>query len=277
MTEKILTIGHSPDADDAFMFYGFATGKVQIPGYDIVQVLEDIESLNQRALKGELHVTAISAAMYPRVASRYRIMRTGSSIGRAYGPKLIAREHLSEKKLQECIVALPGEHTTAALLFRLRYPGVQTRVVPFEEVLDIVRDGKVDAGVCIHEGQLSYRALGLVELLDLGEWWHRETHLPIPLGLDVIRRDIPEDDARMIRDAYAESIRTAYRELDKAIEYALEFGRGQPKDLIKKFVQMYVNEDTMDMGEEGLKALQELYRRAYASGLLSSIPQLDIL
>ena len=274
---KTLRIGHSPDADDAFMFYGFARHRVELPGYRVVQHLEDIESLNRRALHGELEVTAISAAVYPHVSERYQIMRAGASIGRGYGPKVLTREPRSLESLRGETLAVPGEYTTAFLVLRLIVPDIHARVMDFQAIPSAVARGEVPAGLVIHESQLTFAREGLHQVLDLGLWWLHQTRLPLPLGLDVVRRDLPEADRRRIRETLQESIRTAYREMDQALDYALEFGRGLDRETGERFVRMYVNDDTLDMGEEGRRALVTLFEKAWTAGLIPAVPPVDLI
>jgi len=275
---KKLSIGHSPDADDAFMFYGLASERVKIDGYTIDHVMEDIETLNRRARRGELDVTAISAAAYPDVAHLYRIMSCGASVGRKYGPIVLAREPMSVDALAGRRIAVPGAQTTAFMLLRLYVPGAFTPVMMnFDRIMEAVASGETDAGVIIHEGQLTWQSSGLHRVIDLGEAWMNDTALPIPLGLDVIRRGF--DDAAMTRIAQAlkESIVLARTDEDAAVDYAMRFGRGLDRETCRQFVRMYVNADTVDMGDEGTRALAELYDRAQKRGLLPTSPLLDIL
>ena len=275
---KKLSIGHSPDADDAFMFYGLASERVKIDGYTIDHVMEDIETLNRRARRGELDVTAISAAAYPDVAHLYRIMSCGASVGRKYGPIVLAREPMSVDALAGRRIAVPGAQTTAFMLLRLYVPGAFTPVMMnFDRIMEAVASGETDAAVIIHEGQLTWQSSGLHRVIDLGEAWMNDTALPIPLGLDVIRRGF--DDAAMTRIAQAlkESIVLARTDEDAAVDYAMRFGRGLDRETCRQFVRMYVNADTVDMGDEGTRALAELYDRAQKRGLLPTSPLLDIL
>ena len=275
---KTISIGHSPDADDAFMFYGLASGRVAVPGHAVNHVLDDIETLNRRARAAELDVTAISAAAYPDVQHLYRIMSCGASVGRRYGPIVLAREPLTLDQLRGRKVAVPGPHTTAYLLFRLY---VEAEVVPvmmgFDRVMEAVASGEVDAGIVIHEGQLTWPSSGLRLVLDLGEAWMEDTGLPIPLGLDVVRRGLGEATMDAVARALKESILLAHRDEDEAVDYAMRFGRGVDRDTCRQFVRMYVNADTVDMGEDGQRALETLYQRAWQRGLLTSPPNLDIL
>jgi 1,4-dihydroxy-6-naphthoate synthase len=273
-----LRVGHSPDADDAFMFYAFATGKVSVAGYTLEQVLQDIQSLNQRALHGELEVTAISAGAYPRLADQYRIMACGASVGRHYGPIVVSNAARADPGLEGKRIAVPGEHTTAYLLLRIYAERPFTPVfMDFDTIGEAVRTGEVDAGVIIHEGQITWQAEGYAMLLDLGKAWSRDTGLPIPLGLDVVHRRLGDDGARTVARAFRASIRYALDHEDDAVEYALPFGRGIDRDTCRRFVRMYVNQDTLDMGQEGRRALETLYARAHRRGLIPAVPPLDIV
>jgi 1,4-dihydroxy-6-naphthoate synthase len=278
---RLIRVGHSPDPDDAFMFYALASCRVVVPGVRIEHVLEDIESLNRRALQGELEVTAVSAHAYAYLADRYWIMRAGASVGRKYGPKLVAREATgwtSPADLRGKRVAIPGTMTTAALVLQLAVDGVETVAVPFDEILDAVTSGGADAGLVIHEGQLTYGERGLRLLLDLGEWWHDETGgLPLPLGLDVVRSDLGRDLAEELSRGLREAIDYAIAHEDEALPYALQFGRGIPLDTARRFVRMYVNADTQDLGPEGERALRLLYDRAHARGIMPRVPELVIV
>ena len=275
---KSLSIGHSPDADDAFMFYGLASGRVAIDGYKIDHVMEDIETLNRRARRGELDVTAISAAAYPEVAHLYRIMSCGASVGRKYGPIVLAREPMTIDGLGGRRVAVPGAQTTAYLLLRLYVPSPFTPVMmDFDRIMESVASGETDAGVIIHEGQLTWQSSGLHHVLDLGAAWTEDTGLPIPLGLDVIRRGLGDALMARVASALKESIVLARTDEDAAVDYAMQFARGLEPETCRQFVRMYVNADTVDMGEEGARALAALYGRARERGLLESTPDLDIL
>jgi 1,4-dihydroxy-6-naphthoate synthase len=275
---KKLSIGHSPDADDAFMFYGLASGRVKVDGYTVDHVLQDIETLNRRARGAELDVTAISAAAYPTVASLYRIMSCGASVGRRYGPIVLTRKALTMPDLKGMRVAVPGEHTTAYLLFRL-YMGApfEAVIMDFEAIMDAVSSGSVDAGVVIHEGQLTWPESGLHKIADLGDLWMEDTGLPIPLGLDVIRRGLGEATMNSVARGLKESIVLARTHEDDAVDYAMQFGRGVDRETCREFVRMYVNEDTVDMGDDGRRALETLYARAVGAGILDRAPDLDIL
>jgi len=274
---RLLRIAHSPDPDDAFMFYGFSQGEVTIENFTIQNILEDIETLNQRALKAEFEITAISAHLYPFVANHYWIMRTGSSMGEGYGPVVIAKKRMTLKSLKGKRVAHPGEYTTASLLLRLYADDVDLVSLPFDKIMDAVRNGDVDAGVIIHEGQITYEKEGFQKVVDFGELWEEETQLPLPLGLDVVRKDLGWKLAATISAKLRESIRYGYEHLDEATAYALQYGRGIGKELGEKFVKMYVSELTIDMGEKGIEAIELLYSRAADKMLIPNIPPIDIV
>jgi 1,4-dihydroxy-6-naphthoate synthase len=275
---KTLSIGHTPDADDALMFSGLASGRVKVDGYAVDHVLEDIESLNHRARGAELDVTAISAAAYPTIAPLYRIMSCGASVGRRYGPVVLARENVTMADLAGKRIAVPGEHTTAYLLFRLYGPAsFDAKIMDFEAIMGAVQDGSVDAGVVIHEGQLTWPESGLHRIADLGDLWMNDTGLPIPLGLDVIRRSFGDDTMNAIARGLKESIVLARTHEEDAVDYAMRFGRGVDRETCRQFVRMYVNEDTVNMGDDGRRALETLYARAVERGLLDAAPDLDIL
>ena len=274
---QLIRIGHSPDADDAFMFYAMTHGKVTIPGVRIEHVLEDIESLNRRAASTELDVTAVSCATYPAIADRYRLMDPGASMGKGYGPIVVAREPIPAERLPERIIAIPGYGTTAYLLLRLALGDPPVIVVAFDQIPRVVADGQADAGLLIHEGQITYGAMGLSKVLDLGELWTKRTGLPLPLGVNVTRRDLGEDMARSLSEALRASIRYAHANPDEAVEYALRYGRGIDADTCKRFVHMYVNDYTVTLGEEGRRALETLYREAVEARLLGAAPPIDPL
>jgi 1,4-dihydroxy-6-naphthoate synthase len=264
------------------MFYGLANALVTIPGHQVEHVMQDIQSLNQRAIaQADLEVTAISAAVYPQVAQHYRIMATGASMGRGYGPMLVSKQLSEPAQLAGRRIAIPGEHTTAFLLLRL-YLGrlvehVQFMTVHFEHIPQAVLGGEAEVGLLIHEGQLTHDKMGLQRLVDLGQWWQQETNLPIPLGLDVVNRNMGDSLGREINRALRQSIEAAYANEEAALDYALAFGRGVDRETCRAFVRMYVNEDTLDMGEEGHSALEALFGRAQRAGLLDQIPSLDIV
>ncbi|MBM3959141.1 MAG: ABC transporter substrate-binding protein [SAR202 cluster bacterium] len=275
---RVITFGHSPDSDDAFMFFGLAKGKIGIEGYEIQHVMEDIESLNRRSATGDLDVTAISAAHYPNVAGKYRVMSCGASVGRKYGPVMVSKGALKESELAGKTIAVPGEYTTSYMLCRI-FVEVPFRPVfmHFEKVTDAVLSGKADAGILLHEGQILFQKQGLRKVLDLGERWFETTGLPIPLGLDIVHRRLGDRMAQKVTNALYGSIKYARANEDAALDYALGFGRGIAREDGRRFVRMYVNDDTVDMGEEGRKALKTLYSRAVDRGLIAAQPELDLV
>ncbi|MXW37893.1 MAG: ABC transporter substrate-binding protein [Acidobacteria bacterium] len=273
----ILRVGHSPDPDDAFMFCALAKGAVRIRDYQVEHVLEDIESLNDRALAGELPITAISAHAYLSVADRYWIMATGASMGEGYGPVVVSRKAGSLEDLAGRRVAIPGPRTTAALLARCYIGEFEPVVVPFDQIFETVEAGRAEAGVVIHEGQLTYEARGFHLLSDFGVRFEDEHGLPLPLGLDVVRRDLGRDLAIEVNRAMRASIDWAYANEDEALDYALLFGRGLERELGRKFVKMYVSALTRDMGDSGEAALRALFTMAERAGVVSEAPDFELI
>jgi 1,4-dihydroxy-6-naphthoate synthase len=275
---RTLRFGHSPDADDAYMFYGFHTGAAQVEGHRVEHVLEDIQSLNARAIeRADLELTACSAHAYAFLADRYAVMSCGASFGWGYGPVLVAREVCTPESLAGKRVAIPGRLTTAALLLRTECPDVRPVEVAFDRIPQAVLAGEVEAGVIIHESQLTYRDEGLVKVLDFGELWKERDGLPVPLGLDVVRRDLGPSLMRACSAAFRASIEAAFAHEDEALRYALRFGRGLDTEKGSRFVHMYVNELTLDMGERGRAGLALLYRRAVACGAIPAAPAFDVV
>ncbi|MBI4355698.1 MAG: ABC transporter substrate-binding protein [Candidatus Omnitrophica bacterium] len=274
---RLLTIGHSPDPDDAFMFFALTQGKLRLEGFRIREVLADIQSLNERAMRAELDVTAISAAAYPYVAEDYGILASGASVGRGYGPVVVATTPLSPGALRGRLVAIPGPLTTAALLLRLYAPGVKTVIIPFDRIMSAVKRGQVSAGVVIHEGQLTFAQQGFHEVLNLGKAWEQETALPIPLGLDVVKRSLGAAIMGRISQGLSASIRYAHAHPRPAVAYAMTFGRGLPRKLTEEFVQMYVNADTVALGDDGVQALKLLFRRAHQRKLIPCNPHVTLI
>jgi len=262
----LIRLGHSPDADDAFMFWALAKNRIDTRGFEFEHVLKDIQTLNEWALEGRLEVTAISLHAYPFVQDRYALLPHGASMGSGYGPVLVARRALTKDELRGVEIAVPGTMTTAFLVLRMVLGDFAYRVVPFDEILDEVKNGDVEAGLVIHEGQLTYASEGLTKVIDLGEWWLLETGLPLPLGANVARRDIGTERLHDLSEVLGESISTGLANRDEAIHYALQFGRGLDSQLGDRFVAMYVNELTQDYGDEGREAVRELMRRGEAIG-----------
>jgi 1,4-dihydroxy-6-naphthoate synthase len=266
---KEITIAHSPDSDDAFMFFGLASCKVDTYGIKVNQVLKDIQSLNLDARNGVYEVSAISFAAYPDVAKQYALMPCGASMGHKYGPIVVAPKTMSLSDLSSVKLAIPGKQTTAYMALRLVEKNLNVVEIPFDQILEAVRDGKVDAGLIIHEGQLTYTQMGLSKIVDLGEWWFEQTGLPLPLGGNIVRKDLGEDllkkSTRMLQD----SIRYALAHRKEALEYALQFARGLANGEADTFVGMYVNELTVDYGESGRRALLKLFEMAFQKGVIA--------
>ena len=273
----LVRLGHSPDPDDAFMFWALAVGRVDPRGFEFEHVLADIQTLNEWALEGRLETTAISVHAYPFVQDRYVLLPHGASMGSGYGPIVVARKALTTDQLGTVEIAVPGRVTTAFLVLRLAIGTFPFREVPFDQIIDEVATGRVEAGLLIHEGQLTYRAEGLTKVLDLGEWWLLETGLPLPLGANVVRRDLGEPALHDLSSVLAESIRVGLDNRSEAMRYALKFGRGLDEDLADRFVGMYVNELTQDYGEEGREAVRELLRRGEAVGAFDRPVHLDFV
>ena len=263
-----IRVGHSPDADDAFMFYAIAHDKIKTEGIKFSHVIEDIESLNRRAFKAELEVTAVSAFAFFEVADKYALMACGASIGDNYGPVLVAKKSLYAKELKGKKIAVPGLHTTAYLTLKLFLPEFEEVVVPFDKILDAVEKGDVEAGLVIHEGQLTYEKLGFKKVVDLGEWFYEMTKLPLPLGVDVIRKSLGRDIMRKTTRILKESIVYGLEHRDEALKYALKFGRGVEQSTADEFVGMYVNDYTVDMGRKGKEGLLFLQKAAIDAGLV---------
>jgi 1,4-dihydroxy-6-naphthoate synthase len=272
-----ITIAHSPDSDDAFMFYGLAKGGVPTGDLEVAHVLADIETLNQHAREGRHEVTAISFHAYPHVADKYALMPCGGSIGDGYGPLLVAREPLDPKAVAGKTVAVPGTLTSAYLALRLFAPGVATRVVPFDRILDEVREGRAEVGLIIHEGQLTYGGQGLVKVLDLGAWWKDETGLPLPLGGNAVRRDLGPDLMARLTRLVRETVRHSLAHRREALEYAMTFARGMDPAVADRFVGMWVNDMTLEMGERGRRAVQLFLDRGFEAGVVPRRVALDFV
>lgn len=273
----IVRIGHSPDPDDAFMFYALAAGKVTVPGVRIEYVLEDLEFLNRRAREAELEVTAVSVATYLLIADRYRMMDAGAAMGKGHGPILVAREPIPRGELESRVVAIPGKHTTAALLLRLYVGDPPLIEVAVDRIPGVVLEGQADVGLLIHEGPITHERMGLVKVLDLGETWEQETGLPLPLGVTVVRRDLGEDLHRALSQGLRDSIAWAHAHVDEALESAMRYGRGTDKETCRRFVMMYVNDYTLTLGRDGRAAIERLFTEAHRRGLIPALPPIDPL
>lgn len=269
MSNRIIHVAHSPDSDDAFMFYALAEGMIETPGLEFRHVLADIETLNRRALAGELEVTAVSIHAYAYLADRYVLLPHGASMGEGYGPRIVAREPLDRSTLAGRKVAVPGTLTSAYLALRLFQPHIVSEVVPFHRIIEHVAEGGADAGVVIHEGQLTFQDAGLVLVEDLGRWWHEDTGgLPLPLGGNVIRRDLGPELVHSISGYIRRSISYALQHPDPALDYAMRFARGLPRESAREFVAMYVNARTLDYGADGRRAVQLFLDRGFQAGVL---------
>jgi 1,4-dihydroxy-6-naphthoate synthase len=262
----LVRVGFSADPDDAFMFWGLSSGTVDPRGFEFEPVIEDIQTLNEWSLEGRLEVTAVSLATYPLVQDRYLLLPHGGSMGSGYGPIVVAREKLSLDELRGTEILVPGTLTTAFLVLKMALGAFDSRVLPFDQILPAVAGGDARAGLIIHEGQLTYRDSGLVKCLDLGEWWLLETGLPLPLGVNLVRRDLGDEAVREVSSILRESIDAGLEHREEALEYALGFGRGMDSERGDRFIGMYVNEHTQDYGDEGRLAVRELLSRAEAAG-----------
>jgi 1,4-dihydroxy-6-naphthoate synthase len=264
-----IKIAHSPDSDDAFMFYGLATNKVRVPGFKFTHTLTDIETLNQRAIHEAFYdVTAISFHAYPYMQEKYTLMACGGSVGEGYGPMVIAPRKISLANIKKTRIAVPGTLTTAYLTLKLFAPEVETVTVPFDKIIPAVLAGEFDAGLIIHEGQLTYANVGLIKAIDLGQWWREHTGLPLPLGGNAIRRSLGEETMRITTTALRDSIQHALDHRDEALAYAMQFARDLDTALANQFVAMYVNERTLNYGEDGREAIRKLLQMGYERGII---------
>lgn len=272
----LLHLGHSPDPDDAFMFYALAEGLIDTEGLEFEHVLQDIETLNRRAENGELEITALSVHAYAYLRERYVLLPHGASMGDGYGPLFVSRKPMRVEDLQSCVVAVPGLRTSAFLAARLALGDFEHTVVPFDQIMEHVIAGEADAGLLIHEGQLTYAGHELNKVLDLGEWWRDETGgLPLPLGVNAVRRDLPADVIARITRVLGNSIRYALENREPAVSHALRYGRGLDNALADRFIGMYVNDLTQDLGTRGRAGIEEFLRRGHAAGLVPGPPEIE--
>ena len=263
-----IQLGHSPDADDAFMFYALAHNRINTAEFQFEHILRDIETLNRWALEKKLEVTALSVHAYAYVSKDYALLPHGASIGEKYGPIVVAMEKMPMEILKQKRIAVPGELTTAFLALCLCLGRFQYEVIPFDQIFDAVRGGKVDAGLIIHEGQLTYSSLGFQKILDLGEWWHAKTSLPLPLGVNGIRKDLGQENCRRISKYLRQSIEYGLEHRQEAMQYAQQYARNTHEALTDRFVDMYVNDLTRNLGEKGTKAIEILLTEAHAAGII---------
>jgi 1,4-dihydroxy-6-naphthoate synthase len=273
-----ISIAHSPDSDDAFMFYGLATNKVRVPGYRFSHTLCDIETLNRRALdEAFFDVTAISFHAYPYLQKNYTLMGCGGSVGEDYGPMIVSSKRLSLEDLGRIKIAVPGTLTTAYLALKIFNPAIQTETVPFDQIIPAIQAGTYEAGLIIHEGQLTYSASGLNKILDLGVWWREKTGLMLPLGGNAIRRSLGAEKHKIISKALRDSIQHALDHREEALEYAMQFARDLDVRLASRFVSMYVNERTLDYGADGREAIRTLLKMGHERGIITVAPQVDFV
>ncbi|HZC43298.1 MAG TPA: MqnA/MqnD/SBP family protein [Acidobacteriaceae bacterium] len=271
-----ISIAHSPDSDDAFMFYGLATGKVTVPGYEFTHTLTDIETLNQKAMREAFYdVTAISFHAYPYVQEKYALMPCGGSVGEGYGPMIVAKRKYSLDEVKKLRIAIPGQLTTANLVLQMALPGVRTQVVPFDQIIPRVLDGTFEAGLIIHEGQLTYARDGLTCVLDMGTWWREHTGLPLPLGGNAIRRDLGAGVHRMMNQALRDSVTYALQHREEALAHAMQYARDLDTPSANRFVGMYVNERTLDYGEDGKTAIRRLLEMGHERGVIPQAVHVD--
>lgn len=269
-----IAVAHSPDSDDAFMFYGLATHKVRTPGLRFAHTLCDIETLNQKAREGVYDVTAISFHAYPYIQDKYALMSCGGSVGEGYGPMIVSPRAFTVSEIKTRRIAVPGTLTTAYLALQLFAPGIQTEVVPFDQIIPQVLEGKYEAGLIIHEGQLTYDKSGLHRVVDLGRWWQKVTGLPLPLGGNAIRRALGPD-MPAVTAALRESIQYALDHREEALAYAMQFARDLDPQSADKFVGMYVNERTLDYGPDGREAVRRLLDMGHKAGIIGPEAQID--
>jgi len=264
-----ISIAHSPDSDDAFMFYGLATNKVRVPGFKFTHTLQDIETLNHLAIdKAFYDVTAISFAAYPFMQENYTLMSCGGSVGDGYGPMIVSSRRFTPDEVKKVKVAVPGTLTTAYLTLKLFAPEIETVTVPFDKIIPAVLSGEFEAGLIIHEGQLTYAIEGLAKVIDLGHWWREQTGLPLPLGGNAIRRALGPQAMLTTTNALRDSIQHALDHRDEALEYAMQFARDLDTNLANRFVGMYVNERTLDYGEDGKHAIRKLLEMGHERGII---------
>ncbi len=274
---EIITLGHTPDADDAFMFYGIASGKVRSK-FAVKHVIQDIETLNRRALKHELDVTAVSAHAFAYLKD-YVILKSGGSFGLNYGPIVIAKNKMTKEQLQKCTIAIPGKMTSANLLLKLAIGNFREKEMSFEAIPDAVFSGRADAGLVIHEAQITYDRKKFTSVLDLGSWWSTSTGgLPVPLGINVASaRTMSRDQIKEFSELFTRSIAYGLDNIDAAVDYAMQYGRGQPKEMITKFVRMYVNDLTLDMGKDGRRAIEKMFEMSKERKIIGGDTSVEVV
>jgi 5,8-dihydroxy-2-naphthoate synthase len=277
VTAREITIAHSPDSDDAFMFYGLATNKVRVPGLRFTHTLCDIETLNCKAQEGVYDVTAISFHAFPYIQDHYALLPSGGSVGDGYGPMIVSPRAFTQSELKKKKIAVPGKLTTAYLALKLFAPGIEVEVVPFDQIIPQVLEGKHEAGLIIHEGQLTYAKAGLHRVVDLGKWWFKMTGLPLPLGGNAIRRALGAELILNVSNALRDSIQYALDHREQALAYAMQFARDLDPQLADKFVGMYVNERTLDYGPDGREAVRRLLDMGHKAGIIPHAAQVEFI
>ncbi|MBV6504014.1 MAG: 1,4-dihydroxy-6-naphtoate synthase [Fimbriimonadales bacterium] len=270
MSKPLIRVGHSPDSDDAFMFWALATGKVE-SSFEFEHILRDIQTLNDWALEGRLETTAVSVHAFAHVADKYALLRHGGSFGEGYGPMLVSNRPMHKPDLRDVTIAVPGTLTSAYLQLRLYYPDAKPEVMPFDEIMPAVKSGRFDVGLIIHEGQLTWEQEGLHLVEDFGLWWRELTGLPLPLGVNVVRKDLGNDAIGELNRVMKESIRLGLENRQEALQYALQFARGLDLETSDQFVGMYVNERTLDMGQEGQMAIKRLLEMGAQAGIVPAV------
>ena len=270
-----ITVAHSPDSDDAFMFYGMATNKIRVPGVKFTHTLCDIETLNRKAMDGFYDITAISFHAYPYIQDKYTLMPSGGSVGEGYGPMIVAAHNIPLEEIRSHKIAVPGTMTTAYLALKLFAPDIATEVVPFDEIIPKVLQGKYEAGLIIHEGQLTFHKSGLHRILDMGKWWRDQTGLPLPLGGNAIRRDLGPTLVNSCCTALRDSIQYALDNREEALQYAMQFARDLDAQMADKFVGMYVNQRTLDYGKDGREAIVKLLEMGHEAGIIPQKPMVE--
>jgi len=272
---RTITVAHSPDSDDAFMFYGLATNKLDTGGLNFTHVLKDIQTLNEEAFRGTYDVTAVSFHAYAYIADKYLLLPHGASIGDNYGPILVSREPAKAADISTLKIAVPGTLTSAFLALRIFNTDFKYEVVPFDKIIDAVKSGQCDAGLLIHEGQLFYESIGLHKVLDLGEWWHERTGLPLPMGGNVIRRELGPEIIRQVSHCLSESIRYSLANREDALAYAMQFARDMDTELADRFVAMWVNDLTLDYTDRGREAVQRMLMEGFERGIIPNRPTVE--
>jgi 1,4-dihydroxy-6-naphthoate synthase len=274
---RTITVAHSPDSDDAFMFYGLATNKLETDGLKFTHTLKDIQSLNEDAKNGVYDVTAISFHAYAYVSDKYALLPHGASIGDKYGPIVVSKEQYKPEDIPNLKIAVPGELTSAFLALRIYNQNFEYTIVPFDEIIDAVKNGKADAGLLIHEGQLFYKQEGLNKVLDLGEWWFEKTSLPLPMGGNVIKRDLGADLMRRVSKVLHQSVMYSMENREDALSYAMQFARDMPPELADRFVAMWVNDMTLDYGARGREGVKRLLQEGFEKGIIKTQTEVDFV